>query len=390
MRSACLAFVAGAWWLQQQPELLDATFRRWVGESAWTIAARPMSSMTLVVMAFVAVFVVVTVAVFVVFVFVPRSVALWVASSARRRGAASPLARDDATAPPAVACDARTRVVRMVRRMLLVAAVFVAGFGWATWRAQLRLAESLPHVLEGRDIVVVGTVAALPGSDARGVRFPFTVESVAGRDPDGRVLVVPSHLSLGWYRPRHGDAIDGGSVPDIRPGQRWRLTVRLKRPHGSANPFGFDYEYWLLEEGLRATGSVRPGTDIDADASDENLPSADPPASTRKLDEFVWSAGHVVERTRALLRDRVVAALSNGRPLAESAPYAGVIVALIVGDQRAISQSDWIVFNRTGIGHLVSISGLHVSMLAALGAWIVFAWWRRHPAWCARLPGSQR
>ena len=279
--------------------------------------------------------------------------------------------------------------MRRARSALLLATVFVAGFCWASWRAEVRLAESLPHALEGRDLVVVGTVAALPGVDARGVRFPFTVESVVSRDVDGRALVVPSHLSLGWYRPRQGAAVDDASVPDIRPGQRWRLIVRLKRPHGSANPFGFDYEYWLLEEGLRATGSVRPGADVDADASDEDLPSTEPPAATRKLTEFVWTAGHVVERVRAMLRDRVLAAFADGQPIAVSAPYAGVIVALIVGDQRAISQSDWIVFNRTGIGHLVSISGLHVSMLAALGAWIAFAVWCRRPAWCARLPAHQ-
>ncbi len=77
--------------------------------------------------------------------------------------------------------------------------------------------------------------------------------------------------------------------------------------------------------------------------------------------------------------------LADGGPIRVNAPYAGVIVALIVGDQRAIAQSDWTVFNRTGIGHLVSISGLHVSMLAALGSWLVFSAWRRRPAWCARL-----
>ena len=45
-----------------------------------------------------------------------------------------------------------------------------------------------------------------------------------------------------------------------------------------------------------------------------------------------------------------------------------MIVALVVGDQRAISQSDWKVFNRTGISHLVSISGLHITMIAGLFA----------------------
>lgn len=353
MRLACIAFVAGAWWLQQQADLPD---RRLAVASA--IGA--------------------------------LLVAVCTTRWALRRRRSSPTAVGLASSPHATR---RSVTVRIVGHALATGCLFIFGFVHASWRAELRLAEALPHDLEGRDVVIVGTVSALPGSDARGVRFPFTVESVVTRDGAGRPLPLPTHLSLGWYRPRSGGAAANGPVPDLQPGQRWRLTVRLKRPHGSANPSGFDYEYWLLEEGLRATGSVRPGADLaadpDADASDEDPLPPDPPASTRKTSEFVWTIGHVIERVRAKLRDRVLTALADGRPIAESAPYAGVIVALIVGDQRAIAQSDWIVFNRTGIGHLVSISGLHVSMLAALGAWLVFAWWRRHPAWCGRLPAHQ-
>src|SRR6185312_3905635 len=58
-------------------------------------------------------------------------------------------------------------------------------------------------------------------------------------------------------------------------------------------------------------------------------------------------------------------------------PYAGVIVALVVGDQRAIDESEWKVFSRTGVSHLMSISGLHITMVAALFAAAVFGLWRR-------------
>jgi competence protein ComEC len=61
-------------------------------------------------------------------------------------------------------------------------------------------------------------------------------------------------------------------------------------------------------------------------------------------------------------------------------------VALVIGDQRGIDQADWQVFNRTGIGHLISISGLHITMIAGLAAWAVSALWRRSFFTNARLP----
>ncbi len=348
MRLACIAFVAGAWLLQQQRELIDRDLAILLGLGA-ALAALVGSRWS-----------------------------GWTRSSGASR---SP----------------RTAVrsaMDLLPRALIAGTIATLGFAFASWRADVRLADVLPPLLEGRDVVVVGTVASLPTFDPRGVRFAFHVESVVSRDDTGRPLVVPAMLSLGWYRPGRGTTSAGdGTLPTIAAGQRWRLTVRLKRPHGSANPSGFDYEYWLLEEGLRATGAVRPGADVDGGSdTDDAIPASSSPTPapvTRKLDDFVWTVGHAIERVRGMLRDRVMDALTEGRPARDSAPYAGVIVALIIGDQRAIDQSDWVVFNRTGIGHLVSISGLHVSMLAALGAWLVFAWWRRHPAWCGRLPAHR-
>ena len=53
---------------------------------------------------------------------------------------------------------------------------------------------------------------------------------------------------------------------ELRAGQRWRFSVRLRQPHGNLNPNGFDYELMLFEQGVRATGYVRdgPATLLDA------------------------------------------------------------------------------------------------------------------------------
>ena len=233
---------------------------------------------------------------------------------------------------------------------VMVLAAVLAGILWASWRAELRLADALPAALEGSDVLVVGTIASLPDRIAQGQRFEFKVESVG--TPGAQ---VPARISLGWYA-GYG-AVPGAAMPQVRPGERWQLRVRLRKPHGNANPYGFDYEGWLLEQGVRATGYVRPEH-----------------ATNQRLAAFVWDAGHVIERVREALRDRIEAALPG-------APYAGVIVALVMGDQRGIDQREWQVFSRTGISHLVSISGLHVTMLAGAGASLVFVLWR---AWVRR------
>ena len=239
------------------------------------------------------------------------------------------------------------------------------GFVWAALVAQHYLADELPSALEGQDLVVTGVIDSLPYRFERGLRFNLALERAA--TPDGAAAPLPSRLALSWYaEPR------GPQPPALQPGERWQFTLRLKRPHGNANPDGFDYEAWLLEQKLRATGSVR------GDAA--------PGSANRRLAAFVPGFTAVVERCRGWLRDRIELAL-HGQP------YAGVIIALVIGDQRDIGQGDWKIFTRTGIGHLVSISGLHITMVAGLAAALA-QWLWRHSLWTAlqlplRLPAQK-
>jgi competence protein ComEC len=174
---------------------------------------------------------------------------------------------------------------------------------------------------------------------------------------------VPSRLSLAWYSGFTADA-GPGDVPDLHAGERWSLAVRLKRPHGTVNPHGFDVEAWLLANDLRATGYVR--------KDDAN----------RRIDAFAGRAEDYVARAREAIRDRILHALGER-------PYAGVIAALAIGDERAIPSAQWLLFNRTGIGHLISISGLHVTFFATLVGALVFWAWKRSPALTGHLPARK-
>jgi competence protein ComEC len=231
------------------------------------------------------------------------------------------------------------------RRILLVPAAFAIGFLWAAGVAQLRLAERLAPELEGRDLAVLGVVASLPSRGAQGLRFAFEPESAAAP--------LPGRLLLSWY----------GTDAEVHPGERWRFTLRLRRPHGHANPHGFDYEAWLLERGIGATGYVR------ENASPERLGRRD-------------SVADRIAQAREAVRGRFLAVLGE-------TPAAGILVALAVGDQRAIADEEWRLFARTGVTHLMSISGLHVTLVSGLFAWLVAALWRRVPRLALALPARK-
>ena len=242
-------------------------------------------------------------------------------------------------------------------RIGLPTGAFLLGILWATMMAQWRLADALPEASEGRDIQVEGIISTLPQPFENGWRFDFVVEHAS--------LPAPKHISLAWYRGfRPQDEPDDGGVAEVHAGERWHFTVRLKRPHGNLNPNGFDYEAYLFEQDIRATGYVR--------ANPGNV----------RLQAFVSSAGNWVERLREHIRDRFLSTLGD-------APYAGILVALTVGDQRAIDSGLWQVFSRTGLTHLMSISGLHITMVAGLAYWLTGFLWRRSAWLPLRLPAQQ-
>jgi competence protein ComEC len=242
-------------------------------------------------------------------------------------------------------------------KILRLPAAFALGFCWALGMAHLAMDDRLAPELEGRDLEVVGVVAGLPAAGERGLRFEF--------EPEASASPLPRKILLSWYRsPLYEEqpAIVSGAV---HPGERWRFTVRLRRPHGQVNPNGFDYEAWLLERGVGATGYVR--------ASKKAFPE--------RLGERNSFADRI-EQVRERVRDRF------RRVLGET-PASGILAALAVGDQRAISAEEWRLFSRTGVTHLMSISGLHVTLVSGMFAWLTGWLWRRSAFLVLRLPARK-
>lgn len=247
------------------------------------------------------------------------------------------------------------RLIESTRRAAIAVLCVVLGFAWAAWRADVRLAERLPAHWQGVDIELVGVISDLPHTHDRGERFVLDVERVL--TPNAPDL---KRVQLTRYWPPNAAAFDAR----MRAGERWQLTVRLRLPHGTSNPHGFDLEAWMLERRLNASGYVR-----------------ESPAPLR-LDAMAHTPAAWIAAARASVRDRIFATLHD-------ASHAGVIVALVVGDQRSIPHEQWRAFTRTGVNHLLSISGLHVTMIAALAGWLVASVWRRLPRRAERFPARQ-
>jgi len=243
-------------------------------------------------------------------------------------------------------------------------AASLLSFSGCGWRALDFAAHALAPALESRDVSVTGVVAAMPQRNELGLRFRLEVESasLAGDAVD----LVPE-IYLGWYvNSGFGGAPSTATQrppPEVHAGERWQMNVRLKAPHGNSNPHGFDYELWLWEQGVQATGYVR-------DGRNDPVP---------RLLSDSWR--HPVERARQHVRDAVFAHVDDRK-------VAGILAALITGDQAAIERADWDVFRATGVAHLMSISGLHITMFAWAAALLIGALWRRSVRLCLAWPAQ--
>lgn len=221
-------------------------------------------------------------------------------------------------------------------------ACLLFGAGLTVWQAQGLLAERWPVSRHGETLWVQGHVASLPEASGeagqRTWRFRFDAEADD----------VPTHIRVSWYR--------SGQV--LKAGECWKLRLRMRTPHGSLNPGGFDYEGWLFRQRIAAVATVK------------EAERCEPTESYRLLR---W-------------RQQLVDSLRHWLPEEKSVP---VLAALTVGDQSGISDAEWEVFRRTGTSHLVAISGFNIAIVAGF-AFLLCRWlWSLWPALLLRLPAQR-
>ncbi|WP_313118173.1 DNA internalization-related competence protein ComEC/Rec2 [Ectopseudomonas guguanensis] len=210
---------------------------------------------------------------------------------------------------------------------------FLLGLAWACNSAQWALDDRLAPELDGRTLWLEGRVVGLPEVSDGVVRFLL-------EEAHSRRAELPKSIRVAWY---------GG--PRVQGGERWRLAVNLKRPHGLVNPQSFDYEAWLLAQRIGATGTIKAGQRL---APASGLGS--------------WRDG---------LRQHLLTVPAFQRE--------GAIAALVLGDGSGLSTGDWRLLQHTGTVHLMVISGQHIALLAGFLYGLV-ALLAKLGAWPARWP----
>lgn len=241
---------------------------------------------------------------------------------------------------------AASLVALFFRRADRVPLWFVLGFAWTLWHAHEALQQRLPAEWHGRDFLVSGVISDLPDVGADSTRFELLIDSA---QLAGVAVDLRGPVQVRWYV----------GAPTIEPCSRWTLSLRLRPPRGLVNPSGFDGERHAVQRGRVAVGYVR----------ESALNRRDAVASTP-----------CVNGMRRAITQAITDRLGNGSDSA-------LLRALAVGDQSGIADADWHVLRATGIGHLIAISGLHVGLFAAFGAWLARRCWKAWPTLTLRAPG---
>lgn len=245
-----------------------------------------------------------------------------------------------------------------LRRLWIMVLVAAAGFAWAQGRAWVRLQSQLPAACEQQVIPIQGVIIGVPEQDARGQHIDVAVERSFKAD-----CPLPKRVRLHLYNQSYRGEVSRPvpSLPQLHAGERWRWSVKLKRPHATRNPHGFDYAAWSLSNQIGSGGTIVGK------------------APMQRLQALVWQPATLIARWREVVGERIENILGH-------TPSSAVMRALVIGDDSQITRTDWQLFVDTGINHLISISGLHITMLASLGYAFTGWLWRRYPRWALRLP----
>jgi competence protein ComEC len=209
----------------------------------------------------------------------------------------------------------------------------LAGIAYGIYSGHQFLNDQLVDDLVARDIFVEGKIIDLPEEDSRRQTFTLLVSNAYDQTYNSDTQTPTSFE-------RFPKKIHLSSFGDLRvkPGECWRLLVKLKKPRGFVNPGGFDYQVSLLRRGIGAQGYLRSSL------------------NNKKLKQ---QPGFSMDVLRYQLQQWLV----HRNDITEK----GIMTALLVGDTSLVDKPHWNIMQKTGTNHLIAISGLHLGFFAIVG-----------------------
>lgn len=220
---------------------------------------------------------------------------------------------------------------RMVPRGTLTSAVITAavlaaaGFALAKARVETVRAPVLEKTM--RSALVVGVVTRVEPRPPRGARLTIDAEQIADMSDAKRPRKVRIRM------------LTNGVV--VQPGDRVRLTASLAPPAKPALPGGFDFARTAWFDGLGGVGYTFAKPQIEARPSPVTITE--------------WWARHV-ESLRQSISARIHAVLPG--------ETGAIAAALITGERGGISSATNDAYRGSGLFHILSISGLHMVIMA--------------------------
>jgi len=169
---------------------------------------------------------------------------------------------------------------------------------------------------------IVGTITSPLDRDPDRTGFALELSQIDRTPVSGRIRVNirEEALTIGY-----GDTI--------------RVTGKLFKPEGFANPGGFDYAAYLSQSGIYYTVSVKNADKIE-----------------------ILRRGKGIFRTIQDWRERIRQAFLSST----SGPGSAILQAMTLGEEGRLTDEMRDQFMAAGVTHIISISGSHLGMVALL------------------------
>lgn len=228
----------------------------------------------------------------------------------------------------------------------------VVALFWSCWAAStmhtamhMRAEYPFLETIDGRQVVIEGIVLERSQASTFGTRLRLEVEQIIDQErgfaPKRLVILVQAQGDRGWLS---GDRI------------RFQGSLRLPRLLGL--PGEFDYPGYLEMQGVQAVARVSHVDDIVLMCAEARSSFLRP-----------------IERLAQTVSQAIITAVPEQE-------RHGVLLALVTGEQRSLPVELNSAYARSGVSHILSVSGFHVGVLTAVWV-VVLRWVLVHWEWLA-------